>query len=106
MLIELVLRVDYGVLVVVEKGKKSLVDNRKHKLRTLYFKNSIILTYHGVKRILDIGSTRGNYVAVTCCIDCLIESAQATKVWNYWLLWIQKHLKESKSTRYWNTKQR
>ena len=69
MLIELVVRVNYGVLVVVEKGKKSLVDNRKHKRRTLYFKNSIILTYHGMKRILDIGSTRENCVAVTCCID-------------------------------------
>lgn len=69
MLMELVVRVHYGVLVVVEKEKKSLEDNRKHKRRTLYFKTSIILTYHGVKRILDIGSTRGNCVAVTCCID-------------------------------------
>ena len=69
MLIELVVRVNYGVLVAVEKGKKSLVDNRKHKRRTLYFENSIILTYHGVKRISNIGSTQGNCVAVTCCID-------------------------------------
>jgi hypothetical protein len=57
----------------VEKGKKSLVDNRKYKRRTLYFKDDIILTFHGVRRISDIESTR---VAVVLLIDS--ESPRAT----------------------------
>jgi hypothetical protein len=74
------------MLVVVEKGKKSLVDNRKHKCRTLYFKIDIILTYHGVKRISDIGSTRGHCVAIVYVLSPHEQPSEHTFE-NYWLLW-------------------
>ena len=56
MLIELVIIVGlWGAGCSGEK--KSMMQSRKHKRRTVHFKIAIMLPYHGVRKISDIEET-------------------------------------------------